>query len=264
MKEGWVGTEVGTAAGRTIDAHVHTWGPRNELFRLARRVGIGKVVMLGDVKGILEANRRSLAVVPVVNTRTLRLMSRYPDFTIGFTYINAADPLSFVMEEIERCIVEGGMKGIKMFRSAKPSDKRLDPIIERTVELGVPVLHHTWHKAVWMEELESFPADVAELGRRFPDAKIMLASLGGGRERGVLDIVDLPNLYYDTSGSQPEAGLVEYAVQQLGPERVVFGSDWPVRDFGTQIGRILGANLTSEQQELLLYRNMERLLGFAG
>jgi predicted TIM-barrel fold metal-dependent hydrolase len=54
--------------------------------------------------------------------------------------------------------------------------------------------------------------------------------------------------------------MVEYAVRRLGPERVIFGSDWPIRDFGTQVGRVLGARLTSEERELIFRGNAARLL----
>jgi predicted TIM-barrel fold metal-dependent hydrolase len=124
----------------------------------------------------------------------------------------------------------------------------------------VPVLHHAWYKATAEVASESTPAEVASLARRFPAVIFIMAHLGGGRERGVLDVADCANLLVDTSGSQPEAGMVEYAVRRLGPERVIFGSDWPIRDFGTQVGRVSGAELTPEEQELIFRGNAARLL----
>jgi predicted TIM-barrel fold metal-dependent hydrolase len=161
---------------------------------------------------------------------------------------------------MERCIAEGGMRGVKLWIAVKATDSRLDPIMAKAAELDVPVLHHTWYKSTRMEPQESTPAEATALAKRFPDVSLILAHLGGGRERGVLDVADQPNVVYDTSGSQPEAGLVEYAVRRLGPERVVFGTDWPIRDFGVQVGRILGADLTVAEQELILCGNARRLL----
>ena len=77
----------------------------------------------------------------------------------------------------------------------------------------------------------------------------------------MLDIADLPNVLVDTSGSQPEAGMVEYAVRHLGAERVVYGSDWPIRDFGTQVARVLSAEISDEAKELILRGNAARVLG---
>jgi len=262
---------LGPDCGRVIDFHTHILvkgpDPRDEdvdrLVRLARYYGIRKAVFQGNA-GIIQGADAPTGDVVDTNTYTLRLMERRPDFFIGFAFLNPAHPVGFSMAEINRCIVSGGMKGVKLLIALKATDKRLDPIMERLTERGVPVLHHTWYKAVWQGEQESTPADLAELALRHPEAKIILAHLGGGRERGVLDLVDFPNLHYGTSGSQPEAGLVEYAVRKLGAERVVFGSDWPCRDFGVQLGRILAAEITPEQRSLILRGNAERLLGLEG
>ena len=78
--------------------------------------------------------------------------------------------------------------------------------------------------------------------------------------RGVADVQDCPNVLVDTSGSQPEQGIVEWAVAQLGAERLVYGSDVVGRDFGTQLGRVLGARLTARQRDLILGGNACRLL----
>jgi predicted TIM-barrel fold metal-dependent hydrolase len=257
------------AAGRVIDIHTHIFDPIPEpseerlgdMVRLARYYGIGRLVMLGNATGMLTSHDPPTETVADINTYTLKAMERYPEVFIGFCYLNPAHPPSSTEEEIERCVVQGKMRGIKLWVAVKATDSRLDPIMARAQELGVPVLHHTWYKATEMGPNESTPADLVDLAHRFPEVTVILAHLGGGRERGVLDIVDVPNLLYDTSGSQSEAGLVEYAVRRLGPERVVYGSDWPIRDFGTQIGRVLGAGIGDEEKELIFYGNAARLLG---
>ena len=65
----------------------------------------------------------------------------------------------------------------------------------------------------------------------------------------------------DPSGAAPEAGIVEFAVCQMGAERVLFGSDAPGRSYGVQLGKVLGADLTPGQRDLILFGNMERILG---
>ena len=266
-------------SGRVIDIHTHIFDPVRsptssiphpskeqlaKMVRLARYYGIGRLVMLGNATGMLTGHDPPTRMVSDINTYTLRAMARYPDTFVGFCYLNPANPVSFTEEEVDRCIVAGGMRGIKLWVAVKATDERLDPIMARAQELRVPILHHTWYKATKMGPQESTPADLADLARRWPEVTIILAHLGGGRERGVLDIVDAANLLYDTSGSQSEAGLVEYAVRRLGPERIVYGSDWPIRDFGTQIGRVLAADLSDEDKELILCSNAARVLSLEG
>ena len=289
---------LGPLFGRVIDIHTHIFDPIPEpsedalatMVRLARHYGIGRLVMLGNATGMLTGHDPPTDVISDINT--LRCMERYPDVFIGFCYLNPANPPGFTEEEIDRCIggpatfgrpagptrwsftsespagsrdkrclVRGQMRGIKLWTAVKATDDRLDPIMDRARELGVPILHHAWYKQTVQGENESTPAEIAHLARRFPDVTIIMAHLGGGRERGVLDIVDVPNVLVDTSGSQSEAGLVEYGVRRLGAQRVVYGSDWPIRDFGTQVARVRGAELTAEQRELILHRNAARVLG---
>lgn len=254
--------------GRIVDVHTHVQddlaGPSAEalgrMARLARHAGIGRMVLLGNLPGLTSDPTPSPQLVSDVNSYTLRVMAEQPDLFVGFCYLNPAHPASFLQEETERCIVAGGMRGIKLWVAVKATDPRLDPVMERVQELGVPVLHHAWYKAAQEVANESTPAEVASLARRFPRVTFIMAHLGGGRERGVLDVADCANLLVDTSGSQPEAGMVEYAVRELGPERVIFGSDWPIRDFGTQVGRVLGARLRPAEQELIFHGNAMRLL----
>ena len=110
---------------------------------------------------------------------------------------------------------------------------------------------------------ESTPADIASLAARYPDVPIQMAHLGGARIRGVQDIRPHENISIDTSGSQPIGGLVEYAVKELGADRVVYGSDVPGRDFSAQLGRIYGARLSASDRDKILYRNAHRLISLA-
>ena len=80
----------------------------------------------------------------------------------------------------------------------------------------------------------------------------------------MLDVADCPNVCVDTSGSQPVADMLEYAVEKLGAERIVFGSDVPVRDFPSQLGKVYGAKLRRRDRRLILGGNAERLLKLDG
>jgi predicted TIM-barrel fold metal-dependent hydrolase len=192
------------------------------------------------------------------------LVTRHPDRFDAFCYLNPALPEAFTLGEIDRCIANGPMRGIKLWISVHATDPRLDPIMARAAELGVPVLHHAWYKANGFVFNESTPAEIADLARRHPAVPIVIAHLAGGGWRGVRDIRDCPNVVVDTSGAQPHAGLVDYAVAELGADRVVFGSDWPIRDFAVQRARVEGANLTQEQRDLVLGGTMARLLAGKG
>jgi len=91
-----------------------------------------------------------------------------------------------------------------------------------------------------------------------------MAHLSGCGWRGVADIAPFENILIDTCGSQPESGLVEYAVRELGAQRVLFGSDAPGRDFASQLGRVLAADISEHDRQAILGGNALKLLQLKG
>jgi predicted TIM-barrel fold metal-dependent hydrolase len=252
------------------DVHVHIgrWLPRcdgrpgdatGDLIERARLHGIDRLAVssLGN-RGYLA--HPTVVEVREANDHVQEALAQWPDQLLGYCYVNPRLERT-ALDEVQRCVVDGPMVGIKLWIACKADDPLVDPVLERAAELGVPVLQHAWYKSVGQLENESTPAQVAAMGRRHPDVTIIMAHLTGAGERGVQDIADVPNVVVDTSGGDPEAGIVEYAVRHLGAERVLFGSDAPGRSFGVQLGKVSGASLSSAERELILGGNAERVLG---
>lgn len=254
-----------------IDCHIHLASPGcrydkvevQKCLHLADRAGIDRMVYLfnladsGGYDPQPDHIRQS-------NDLGLELASRHPDRFISYCYLHPGHDAAFNLSEIERCIVQGPAAGIKLWVSVNATDARLDPIMRRAAELRVPVLHHAWYKATGYAFNESTPKDIANLARRHPDVPIVMAHLAGGGIEGVYDIVDCPNVVIDTSGAQPHAGIVEFALKHLGPDRVVYGSDWPIRDFAVQKARVTGAINDPEVLHRVLGGTMGRILAASG
>jgi len=249
-----------------IDIHIHpdfladNQKPEivDKCIQLAQGFGIDKLCFLGDVLGYgYYPDENS---IKKINDFTIATVKRYPDVLIGFCFLNPGNNKKFILEEIERCVVGEGFKGIKFEVSVNARSKKLDPIMERAEELNICVLQHTFYKMTGQEPNESSPLDIANLAFRFPRVKIIMAHLDGCGIRGVLDIQSFPNVYVDTSGSQPNNGMVEYAVEKIGAERVLYGSDAVGRDFSAQLGRIYGAKIKEKERELILGLNAQRIL----
>lgn len=226
---------------------------------LADRAGIDHVVYLfntmdrGGADPSPDDIRRN-------NDLGMRLTTQHPDRFSAFCYLNPSHDVAFLEEEMHRCLVAGPCVGIKLWIAVKANDHRHDPIMTRAGQLGVPVLYHAWYKATEYVFNESTPTEIATLARRHPEVTIIMAHLAGGGARGVLDVRDCPNVLVDTSGAQPIAGLVQYAVEQLGADRVVFGSDWPIRDFAVQRARVEDARIAEDVRAKILGGTMQRVL----
>jgi uncharacterized protein len=250
-----------------IDFHVHHYlgresihrpKPVGPLMRLARQAGIVRVNLLGNLfrYGIRPSESQNRAI----NSVTIAQVKKYPDFLTGFCYLNPELSRKFLENEIVRCIRDGGLRGIKLEIDVNCRDRRLDVIMEKAEEYGVPVVQHSWYKSTGKDSCESDPSDVAYLASRHPDVPVVMPHLAGVGIRGVLDVRPYPNVHIDTSGGQPVADIVEYAVGKLGPERIIYGSDVVVRDFSCQIAKVAGAAISDNAKEYILFKNAMRLL----
>lgn len=249
-----------------IDAHTHPLDAAltrieamEEFVEVMDECGVGKSICLGPVTAFgpdptEEEIRRS-------NDLTIRLVSRWPDRFIGFSYANPAHPESFLVDQIEKTTSAGGLRGIKLWVAVNAQDPRMEPVMRLAENRGLPVLIHAWYKTVGRVCNESSPYDVHVLASRYPGVRIIMAHLTACGFRGVLDVKADDNVYLDTSGSQPYRGILEFAVGQLGSRRIVFGSDAPIRDLHVQIARILDSSIDPASKRSILDENMRGILG---
>jgi predicted TIM-barrel fold metal-dependent hydrolase len=132
------------------------------------------------------------------------------------------------LAEIDRCISRGAV-GIKLLASRRADDPLLDPICERAAKHGVPILHHIWQhrRRDWPNQEISDGADLANLARRHPRVTFILAHIGGGGDylHTFAAIRDVENIVADISGSGVDRGMLDGAVEALGSQRLLWGSD---------------------------------------
>jgi len=105
------------------------------------------------------------------------------------------------------------------------------------------------------------------LMQRVPQAIIVMAHMGGqpyalGNWHLAVEVASRHrNLYLDTASSQIDNGMLEYAVEHVGPEKILFGTDTPLLDPWVQRAKVEGAQIPDEAKGLILGGNVQRLLG---
>ena len=193
------------------------------------------------------------------NDEVLAAIERWPKRAFGFVYLNP-NHLETSLAELDRCVRDGPMVGVKLWVARHCNSVQLDPIIQRATELKAVVLQHTYLKAQGNLPGESTPLELAELARRHPRAAFICGHTGADWELGITAVRDCPNVSVELSGFDPTAGVTEMAVDQLGPERVLFGSDAGGRSFASQLGKVIGARISSRARQMILGENLRRLL----
>jgi len=236
--------------GRTPDERIR------QLIEFADRLGIERICVS---MGMTWSHDPSPEDMRRQNDEVLEAVKGCPDRVFGFVYLNP-NHLDASLAELDRCVRDGPMVGVKLWVARHCNTPELDPIVSRAADLKAPVLQHTYLKATGNLPGESTPMELAELAGRHPEAAFICAHTGADWELGLRAIRDCTNVCTDLCGFDPTAGVTEMAVRELGAERVLYGSDAGGRSFASQLGKVLGADIPNSARKLILGENLKRLL----
>jgi len=155
-------------------------------------------------------------------------MRRYPDRLIGFAHLNPRLGLEANLAEVDRCMNDFGLCGFKFIphldEYAIDDEALVYPIIERALSLGAKIgIHCDVHAPTF-----THPWQVARVAEAFPNARILMVHLGkpAGVTTAIKVVRKYPNITTIASDI-PEPFLVRKAIDELGADRVCFGSDTP-------------------------------------
>ncbi len=245
-----------------IDMHAHPPYDRalvEPMLESARRVGIRRIILcaLGE---------REMIEYPMAddvrrgNAWVYDLIARHPGFVFGLVYVNPNLPETIAM--LNDGLARDGVLGCKLWVSCRDDAGRLDPVfpvLDLAAAREVPVLCHAFYRTGGNLRGELSPNDVANLARRFPRTKFIMAHLGGQWVQGVKAIKPFANVWTDISGSRAYLGSVEHAVRELGAHRVLFGTDAFIRNPAAMLAKVAAADLAAADKRRIVWDNSAQL-----
>lgn len=243
---------INGVAGRTPDERM------TQLMRYADRVGIERLCVYMGMSFTLVPTAERLKQE---NDEVLQALAHWHDRAFGFVYVSP-EHVQTSLDEINRCIADGPMVGIKLWVAKRCSDRAIDAIISRAAELKAVIFQHTWFKNDGTQYPgESTPLDFVQLAKRFPDVPLICGHTGGTWELGIRAVRELKNVWVDLAGSDPCNGMVEMGVRELGADRLIYGSDSGGRSFASQLAKVHGAQIPDELKPRILGGNLRKLMG---
>ena len=228
------------------------------LVHAADRLGMERLIVS---QGFILSMHPTAEQLRAENDRVMQAVKPFPDRAWGSVYLSPKY-LDVSLKEFDRGVRDGPMVAVGEIEIDKRCDcPEMDAIVEHASSLNAVIMQHTWLKLDGNESGESTPEDLAALARRHPKVNFVCIHTGGDFERGIRMIRDVKNVCAEVAGFDPTSGAVEMAVRELGPERVVYGSDVGGRSFASQLSKVIGANIPDSAKELALGGNLRRLLG---
>ncbi|MEG2377834.1 MAG: amidohydrolase family protein [Clostridia bacterium] len=188
----------------------------------------------------------------VANDVIVEAMKMYPDIIRGMCYVNPGLGDASV-DEIDRCVNEHGMVGIKMYHQYFINDPVQFKIIEKCIDLDIPILVHAGKLCYdpLSQPHVSNGVHFAEIAKRYPEAHIIMAHITGGGDWqwSLKAIENSPNVVTDLSGSVCDSNVVEETVRYLGADRVLWGTDGSIY---AGVGKMLAANISDADKKKIL------------
>lgn len=223
-------------------------GPKGT-FQLMRRLGYAGAgimswnVVSGDSAGGNEAVRQALEFFPP-----------------GYWGLGSFDPVHFSQEELENLIPQ--LYADRRFLGMKPYHFGIrydDPRYDVWWKYGnqrrlYGLIDHTIDDCTEVDNLAS----------RFPDVSWVIAHTGGSykaADQAIACIEKHPNVFAEITYTTVTAGIIDYLVEHAGEDRVLYGSDLPMRDPRQQLGWVIYSRINEKVKARVLGLNALAIIG---
>ena len=188
----------------------------------------------------------------------------------------AVDPNTLPGEEgaayLKELVEDRGARGVKVhpaLQKLEMADPRMWPIYRVCQELGVPFLTHSGPSSDGSPYAE--PRSFAPVLEAFPNLKFIIAHMGGATWEQTLGIAEaFPNAYFNSceviewtgAPNAPTDEELAQLIRDIGPGRVMMGSDYPWYGLAHSVDRIMELPiLTDGEKEAILGANAIEILG---
>ena len=200
------------------------------------------------------------------NDKVYDFVQKNPKRFGGFAHVTP-HYMEEAIPELDRAFNKLDMKALKIYPPFYPRPVNHEswfPIFEWCNENKIPVKSHTQYgPGEHKNDDNGRPILFVDLAQRFPDINWILAHAGNmeeGRIESVKAAIECPNIYLETCSSYGDHGAIEYFVNELGDDRILYGSDLPLIDARFGVGRIVTAKISEDSKRKFLGLNALKVL----
>ncbi len=163
--------------------------------------------------------------------------------------------------------VDAGLRGIKMhpmYQEFAFDEPRMDPFYAAVAESGLLLEPHCGYDIAFPGDDRSDPDRIARVIERHPSLKLICTHLGAWEQWSDVErYLAGKKVWLETSMSVSLLGTqaTSELIRAHGPDRVMFGTDWPWTNQTDQINLLKMLDLERKQIEAVLGGNAAKLLG---
>ncbi len=260
----WYGPAPAEMKG-TLRDFLRKWGAKET----QRRNAMASFDALGETMDRVGVTHSVvLPIEPYGNSSEVLSEAKKDKRWIPFASVDPCDPRR--AEKLKRFAADGcrGLKLHPIIQDFHPSGQDCMETVEEFRQYELPIFFHSGQHAYYVPESESetygAPENYLKTFEAFPDVRFVMGHMAMFEAEQAIEVGrKCSNVYFDTS-FQP-IKTVKKAIDEVGEERIMFGTDWP---FGRQhVEFSIIMKLTEGNpalREKLFFKNAEALVGEVG
>jgi uncharacterized protein len=179
------------------------------------------------------------------------------------------------LSELRMDLQEGLLRGLKLYPGYEPffpNDPALEPVYALAEEFNVPVMVHSGDTFTPTGKLKyAHPLIIDEVAVDHPAVNFIICHLGNPWIRDCMEVVyKNKNVYTDISGlvlgnfsdrfesfmRRQLQEMLEYGVE---PDKVIFGTDWPLASMESYLDFIEELSIPERERRKIMWDNAARL-----
>jgi len=245
-----------------IDCHVHI-GKTEKLKgrhvtidtynNIMVQAGVDESMIMPNVSDIISSSQLNSDMIDAY------VSSKYKDKFYPFLLVDPRDMQTWdQVTEYNKIIY--GIKYHPSVSDCELTDPEMDQFISIVKAYNLPMLIHCGR--YWRSYIDY----VLIAAKKHPSVVFIAAHLGGTAIQQAVKSADkaaaasLDNVYMDTSAIK-QPWLIERAVEKLGSDKIIFGSDEPYADLRINKKCVEFAGVSNKTKEQIFYKNFKKILG---
>ena len=196
----------------------------------------------------ISAPNEDLFTMPQTYKMIEDAMSRYPGRILGYFSVNPQSSIDgSTIENAFSRFPYAGLKFLPDYHETPLDDAEFEDALHYADRHNMLVLSHTWGTGHC-----NTINQITNVLDRYPNIRFLMGhSVQGQVDLAIELAASYPNAYLDLCDTGRLNGVIEKMVNKAGPEKVVYGTDWPWLSPDYLIGAVCYARIEAEVKRMI-------------
>jgi len=220
---------------------------------------MAKRMEIAGIKLILFCHHYTLFEPEKGNIYNIEAVKKYPEKFKAYCGINPHYP-DVIKKDLRNFDkyrnIYVGFKLLPDYHKVPLSDEKYRPVFEFADERKLIILSHTWGGSTYdgADEIE-------KILKKYKNFTFILGhSIHGQWEKAIEIVKNYENVYLELCAVMDERGIIEKFLEEIGADRILFGTDFPWFNHHYYIGALIGSGIGERDIRKILYENAEKLI----